>query len=123
MVERAIYRIARKHAGDQPKGWTCRVSVLHEKSGSDSPLKQFNYLMKKIVEANALPDYDLSFVTAADNAAAVHFVRKGAADRAQLKADLDAESARRDRIRAEDARALEVDRMMDRRRNRDPGDQ
>jgi len=122
-LERAIYRIARKHAGDQPKGWTCRVSVLHEKSGSDSPLKQFNYLMKKIVEANALPDYDLSFVTAADNAAAVHFVRKGAADRAQLKADLDAESARRDRMRAEDARALEVDRMMDRRRNRDPGDQ
>ena len=33
-VERAIYRIARKHAGDQPAGWTCRVSVLHDKTGA-----------------------------------------------------------------------------------------
>jgi plasmid replication initiation protein len=121
-LERAIYRIARKHAGDQPKGWTCRVSVLHQKSGSDSPLKQFTYLMKKIVEANVLPDYDLSCVTTGDNAAAGHFVRKGAAERAQLKADLEAESARRERIRLEDARAAAVDAGMDRRREDDSGD-
>jgi len=121
-LERAIYRIARKHAGDQPKGWTCRVSVLHQKSGSDSPLKQFTYLMKKIVEANALPDYDLSFVSTGDNATAVHFIRKGAAERAQLMADLEAESARRERIRKEDARAAEVDARVDRRREGDSGD-
>ena len=47
-LERAIYRIARKHAGDQPEGWVCRLSVLHEKTGSESPLKHFAYLMKKI---------------------------------------------------------------------------
>jgi plasmid replication initiation protein len=122
-LERAIYRIARKHAGDQPKGWTCRVSILHEKSGSDSPLKQFNYLMKKMVEANALPDYQLSFVTTADNASAIHFIRKGAAERAQLKADLDAESARRAQIAREDARAAEVDGLIERRRIRNSGDE
>jgi plasmid replication initiation protein len=122
-LERAIYRIARKHAGDQPKGWTCRVSVLHEKSGSDSPLKQFNYLMKKMVEANALPDYQLSFVTTADNASAIHFIRNGAAERAQLKAAFDAESARRAQIAREDARAAEVDGLIDRRRRRDSGDE
>lgn len=121
-LERALYRIARKHAGDQPKGWTCRVSVLHEKSGSDSPLKQFNYLMKKLVEANGLPEYDLSFVTTQDNASAVHFVRRGAAERAQLKADLEAESARRERMRQEDLRAAEVDAGIVRRRVSDSGE-
>lgn len=121
-LERALYRIARKHAGDQPKGWTCRVSVLHEKSGSDSPLKQFNYLMKKLVEANALPEYDLSFVTTQDNASAVHFVRRGAAERAQLKAELEAESARRERMRQEDLRAAEVDAGLVRRRTTDSGE-
>lgn len=122
-LERAIYRMARKHAGDQPKGWVCRVSVLHEKSGSESPLKQFNYMLKKIVEANALPDYEMSFTATNDRAPAVHFVRRGAAERAQLKAEVDAESTRRARMAAEDARAAEVDAMIDRRRVRDSGDQ
>ena len=121
-LERAIYRIARKHAGDQPRGWTCRVSVLHEKSGSDSPLKQFNYIMKKMVEANALPDYALSFVTTADNASAIHFIRRGAAERTRLKADFDAELSRRAQIAREDARAAEVDGLVERRRVRDSGD-
>lgn len=122
-LERAIYRIARKHAGDQPGGWTIRVSLLHEKTGSESPLKQFNYLLKKIVASNSLPEYDLTFVSTADNASAVHFLRKGAAERAQLKAELTrglTDSARRQR---EDARAVEVDSMLDRRRVRDSGDQ
>ena len=61
-VERAIYRIARKHAGEQPSGWTCRIRVLHDKTGSESPLKQFTYLLKRIVTANDLPDYDLKLV-------------------------------------------------------------
>ena len=105
-LERAIYRIARKHAGDQPKGWTCRVSVLHEKSGSDSPLKQFNYHHEEDGRGQHPARLSaLSFVTTADNASAIHFIRRGAAERAQLKADLDAESARRAQIAREDARA------------------
>ncbi|MGC1301906.1 MAG: replication initiator protein A [Caulobacteraceae bacterium] len=121
-LERAIYRIARKHAGDQPKGWICRVRVLHDKSGSESPLKQFNYMLKKIVEANGLPEYDMTFVSTNDNASAVHFVRRGAAERAQLKAEIDRESARRQQVEREDARAAAVDGMMDRRRVWDSGD-
>jgi len=121
-VERAIYRMARKHAGDQAKGWVCRVSVLHEKSGSESPLKQFNYLLKRIVEANALPEYDMTFVNTADNAPAVHFVRRGALERAQFKADLARESAAAERRRQEDQRANEVDAMLAKRRVTDSGD-
>ena len=121
-LERAIYRIARKHAGDQPSGWTCRVAVLHEKTGSESPLKQFTYLLKRIVAANALPEYDLAFVQTADRAPAVHFIRQGAAERAQLRAELARVAADSERRRREDARAGEVDAMFERRRVRDPGD-
>ena len=56
-LERALYRIARKHAGDQEEGWTCRVAVLHEKSGSDSAPKEFARMLRKVVEADDLPDH------------------------------------------------------------------
>ncbi|CAN7609856.1 replication initiator protein A [Phenylobacterium sp. LjRoot164] len=115
-LERAIYRIARKHAGDQPDGWVCRVSVLHEKTGSESPLKQFSYLLKKIVSADDLPDYALSHTTTRDGAAAIHFVRRDAAEKALLKASLAALSESEGRRAREDERAGEVDAMFARRR-------
>ena len=121
-VERAIYRIARKHAGEQPSGWTCRVSVLHDKTGSESPLKQFTYLLKRIVSANDLPDYDLSFVNTADNSPAVHFIRRDAVERAAIKAELARLSVQTERKALEDARVLEVDAMFERRRVRSTGD-
>jgi plasmid replication initiation protein len=108
-LERALYRIARKHAGDQEGGWTCRVSLLHEKSGSDSAPKEFGRMLRKIVENNDLPEYDLSFVTAADNSLAVHFIRRAAAERAQIRAQLEAEATVRARRTREDARAAEID--------------
>jgi len=115
-LERAIYRIGRKHAGDQPDGWTCRLNVLHEKTGSDSPLKQFTYLLKKIVQADSLPDYRLSFVNAANGAPAVHFVRRDAAERSRMRTELAALAAATEKRSREDARADEVDAMIARRR-------
>ena len=113
-LERAVYRIARKHAGDQETGWTCRVSLLHEKTGSDSAPKEFNRMLRKIVDADQLPEYTLSFVKTADGSPAVHFVRRSAAERAQVRAELEAE-AERERLHAlEDRRAAEVDLRMDR---------
>ena len=122
-LERAIYRIARKHAGDQPEGWVCRLNVLHEKTGSESPLKQFVYLMKRIVAANDLPDYDMAMTSTRDGAGAVRFVRRDAEEKAQMRAalaDLAAENTRRAR---EDGRAAEVDALMARRGGRGTGDQ
>lgn len=115
-LERAIYRIARKHAGDQPDGWVCRLSVLHEKTGSESPLKQFAYLMKKILAADDLPDYALSPTTTRDGAAAIHFVRRDAVEKAKLKASILALSESDARRAREDERAGEVDAMFARRR-------
>ncbi len=113
-LERALYRIARKHAGDQESGWTCRVALLHEKSASDSAPKEFNRMLRKIVEVNDLPEYELAFVTAGDGSLAVHFLRRSAAERAQLRAEMAAEDAARIRRAREDARMLEVDSFGDR---------
>ncbi len=112
-LERALYRIARKHAGDQEQGWTCRVTLLHEKSGSDSAPKEFGRMLRKIVESNSLPEYQMSFTTTGDSAAAVHFVRRSAAERAEIRAEMDAESEKRTRRAREDARAAEVDGLAE----------
>lgn len=112
-LERIIYRIARKHAGDQDEGWTCRVSVLHEKSGSDSASKEFARMLRKIVEANDLPEYDMAYTTAGDGSAAVKFIRRSVVERIQVQAELNAESATRARREREDRRALDVDGLME----------
>lgn len=112
-LERALYRIARKHAGDQEQGWTCRVSLLHEKSGSDSAPKEFSRMLRKIVENNELPEYDLTFTTAGDNSPAVHFIRRSAAERAEIRAELEAEAEKRARRTREDLRAAEVDGLVE----------
>lgn len=112
-LERAIYRIARKHAGDQDEGWTCRVSLLHEKTGSDSASKEFNRMMRKIVEANELPEYDMAYVTAGDGSPAVRFIRRSVIERTQIQAELEAEEAARQRREREDRRAEAVDGLID----------
>lgn len=33
-IERSIYRVARKHAGNQKAGWVCKMTTLFEKTGS-----------------------------------------------------------------------------------------
>ncbi|MBI1684274.1 replication initiator protein A [Caulobacter hibisci] len=108
-LERAVYRIARKHAGDQDGGWTCRISLLHEKTGSDSEPKEFGRMLRKIVEANELPEYDVALTTAGDGSAAVRFIRRSVVERAQIQAELEAEAASLVRRTREDRRADEID--------------
>ncbi|WP_165191662.1 replication initiator protein A [Caulobacter soli] len=108
-LEKAIYRIARKHAGDQDDGWSCRVSVLHEKTGSDSEPKEFSRMMRKIVEINELPEYDMAFITMGDGSQGVRFIRRSVVERIQVQADLEAEDAARKRREREDRRADQVD--------------
>jgi plasmid replication initiation protein len=108
-LERAIYRIARKHAGDQDDGWTCRVSLLHEKTGSDSEPKEFARMLRRIVEVNELPEYDVAFTMVGDGSAGVRFIRRSVVERVQLQASLEAENLARARREFEDRRADEVD--------------
>ncbi|KHA64594.1 replication initiator protein A [Sphingomonas sp. Ant20] len=112
-LERALYRIARKHAGNQRGGWTCRVEVLRDKTGSDSKPKEFNRMLRKVVEADQLPDYALKLVATADGSPAVLFRLRGEAEALALTAKLEAEKERRSRFDADRRRVAEVDDLMD----------
>ena len=111
-LERALYRIARKHAGSQRGGWTCRVELLHEKSGSDSKPKEFNRLLRKIVEQDHLPEYTLAFTATKDGQAAIHFRQRDEAEHEAANAGREAAAERQARIDAEDRRAADVDARM-----------
>lgn len=113
-LERALYRIARKHAGTQKGGWTCRVEVLRDKTGSDSKPKEFNRMLRRIVEANQLPEYTLEWGQTADNSPAVLFRLRGEAEALAAAAELEAQRERQARFDADRRRADEVDDLMDR---------
>lgn len=112
-LERALYRIARKHAGNQKGGWRCRVEVLRDKTGSDSKPKEFNRMLRKVVEADQLPDYAIQMAATADGSPAVLFRLRGEAEALALTAKLEAEQERRNRFDADRRRASEVDDLMD----------
>jgi plasmid replication initiation protein len=112
-LERALYRIARKHAGNQKGGWTCRIEVLRDKTGSDSKPKEFNRMLRKVVEADQLPDYAMQMVATADGSPAVLFRLRGEAEALALSARLEAEQERRNRFDADRRRTAEVDDLMD----------
>lgn len=58
-LERRVYELARKHCGRQPS-WRVGVPLLHEKSGSDAPVRVFRAALRRMIAADALPDYHLS---------------------------------------------------------------
>ncbi len=59
-LERWLYRIVRKHGGQQEGGWSFDLAHLHLKSGALSPLKQFAFELRGIVRRQSLPDYALA---------------------------------------------------------------
>jgi hypothetical protein len=58
-IERWLYRVARKHAGRQPEGWTFEVAHLHEKSGSLARVSDFALDIRRIAARRSLPGYRL----------------------------------------------------------------
>ena len=76
-LERCLYRIARKHAGMQAHGWTCTVATLYNKTGSESSTKEFSRMLRKIVTANTLPEYNLTWIEETESGeSAVHMIRR-----------------------------------------------
>src|SRR3546814_18654788 len=67
-LERALYRVARKHVGQQRGGWTCRLEVLREKTGSDATPKEFARMVRKIIEADQLPEYTMTITKKTEGA-------------------------------------------------------
>ena len=58
-IERWLYRVARKHAGRQPKGWLFEIAHLHEKSGSLVRVSDFALQIRHIADRQPLPGYRL----------------------------------------------------------------
>ncbi|BCI72979.1 hypothetical protein SPKIRA_38090 (plasmid) [Sphingomonas paucimobilis] len=113
-LERALYRIARKHVGSQQGGWLCRVEVLRDKTGSDAQPKEFNRMLRRVIEADQLPDYAMELAETTDRSPAVQFRRRGEAETLALAEKMRAEEERRARFDADRRRTEEVDARMDR---------
>ena len=112
-VERALYRIARKHAGRQPGGWRCRVELLRVKTGSESRPKEFNRILRAIVGANQLPEYEAEFVTTSSGCSAVQFRLRGEAEFASITARKQEARQRLARVEQHRRHADLVDRAME----------
>jgi plasmid replication initiation protein len=59
-LERWLYRLVRKHGGNQPAGWRFNFRHLHAKSASLSPFKRFAFELRDIVRRQPLPGYHLT---------------------------------------------------------------
>jgi plasmid replication initiation protein len=58
-LERRVYEIARKHCGRQAT-WRIGLETLLRKSGSASPRRVFRKMIRDMIAANHLPDYDIT---------------------------------------------------------------
>lgn len=81
-IERRLYEIARKHCGGQ-SDWRVSLELLHRKTGSRGPLKQFRFLVNEITETNHLPDYQVEMEGAG---CCVRFKRRVLDDRVKSSA-------------------------------------
>ena len=57
-LERRIYELSRKHCGNQ-REWRIKLPLLHGKAGSDAPVRVFRAAIRRMIEADNLPDYSL----------------------------------------------------------------
>lgn len=60
-LERRLYELARKHVGRQDE-WYIGLSRLAEKCGTTQKVRQFKADLKKIIEADSIPDYRADLV-------------------------------------------------------------
>ncbi len=75
-IERWLYRVARKHAGQQEGGWQFTMQQLHEKSGSASRLSDFAIDVRKVVETDSLPEYTAMLHKNDDGEEIIHFLKR-----------------------------------------------
>jgi plasmid replication initiation protein len=74
--ERWLYRVARKHGGSQVGGWSFTMRQLYEKSGSSARYSDFALDIRQVVEANQLPEYELTIRRNEEGDEIVHFVHR-----------------------------------------------
>ena len=65
-IERWLYRLVRKHAGRQPRGWWFDFRHLHQKSGSAARFSDFALDLRRIALRQSLPGYELQVLIRAE---------------------------------------------------------
>ena len=60
-IERRLYELARKHCGRQ-QAWKIGLPKLAEKVGTSRTLRKFKADLKRIIEADSIPDYTLELL-------------------------------------------------------------
>lgn len=70
-LERRIHELAHKHCGRQ-RIWRVSVEVLLKKSGSASPRRVFRKMLRDMIAADPLPDYEI----AEEEGDMIRFVRR-----------------------------------------------
>ena len=58
-LHRRVYELARKHCGGQA-AWKCGLKVLHQKSGSTAPIRNFRLEIRALALTDDLPDYSVT---------------------------------------------------------------
>lgn len=61
-LKRFLYRTARKHAGNNEKGWEFLIEKLYEKSGSEREFKKFKSDLIAFVMENNIPEYTMKLI-------------------------------------------------------------
>ncbi len=75
-IERWLYRVARKHAGSQEAGWAFTMRQLFEKSGSAARFSDFAIDIRRVVQGNQLPEYELTLSRNGEGEEVVRFVHR-----------------------------------------------
>jgi plasmid replication initiation protein len=79
-IERWLYRVARKHAGQQEAGWQFTMRQLYEKSGSTARFSDFALDVRKVVEIDSLPEYTSIIHKNEEGDEVIHFVKRDTLD-------------------------------------------
>jgi plasmid replication initiation protein len=58
-LERWLYRLIRKQAGNNPQGWNWKFTTLHNRSGSTQRFSDFSRDLRKILAAGEILDYEI----------------------------------------------------------------
>jgi len=75
-IERWLYRLVRKHAGNQATGWRFTMKQLHTKSGSTQRFSDFALAVRKIAAEDDLPEYHVELYGGARDDECLHAVRR-----------------------------------------------
>ena len=75
-IERWLYRVARKHAGQQEGGWQFTMRQLYEKSGSSSRFSDFAIDVRKVIAASSLPEYRAMIHRNEEGDEIIHFLKR-----------------------------------------------